>query len=119
MKIFSHLKDVIQGKTTLDAPRSPEWPKARKAWLAAHPDCAVCGGTKNIEVHHKIPFHIKPELELDNTNFISLCESKDHGVNCHLFFGHLGNFKNYNPGVVKDCSTWNKKLKNPATGGGE
>lgn len=63
--------------------------------------------------HHIKPFHLFPELELDTENLIPLCESKKYGINCHLFVGHLGNFKRYNEEVVTDAIIWNAKLKRP------
>ena len=71
----------------------------------------MCGGKVKLEVHHKKPFHIHPELELDPTNFITLCEADKGGVNCHLLFGHLGNFKSLNDTVETDAAQWNTKIK--------
>lgn len=79
--------------------RSNQWPKVRKAYLSKNPGCAVCGGKKKVEVHHKKPFHTHPELELDPNNFISLCEGNKE-INCHLIVGHGGSFKDINPDVV-------------------
>jgi 5-methylcytosine-specific restriction protein A len=84
------------------APRSPHWPACRKAHLAAHPTCAACGGTTHLQVHHKKPFHLHPELELDPANLITLCESP--GVDHHLHVGHLGDWKGFNPNVDRDAS---------------
>lgn len=89
--------------------RSGKWPSVRKAYLKKHPICQVCGGNNKLEVHHKRPFHLHPSLELSPSNLITLCEgAKD--VNCHLFLGHLGNFKGFNPSVKKDAANWLKKL---------
>ena len=93
----------------LDSMRSGHWPKVRAAHLALHPACEVCGDTKRVNVHHKLPFHLHPELELDPENLITLCED-EHFVNCHLFVGHLGNFRGYNPDVVNDAEEWREKL---------
>ena len=111
MKILKKIVDAIQGKAPLSATRSSKWPKARKEHLEKNSECAVCSGVKSIEVHHIKPFHEQPDLELDPSNLITLCESKDNGINCHLAFGHLGNYKNANPAVRKDAQVWNKKLK--------
>lgn len=92
--------------------RSNQWPKVRKLWLKNHPCCAVCGGVQDLEVHHKMPFHLDESKELDETNLITLCESKHNGVNCHLLFGHLGSFTTFNPNVEADVAAWNDKLKN-------
>lgn len=90
--------------------RSKEWPKVRAAYLKKHPKCFVCLGKVKVNVHHKRPFHLNPELELDPDNFISLCENKKGGINCHLAFGHLGNFKSVNKDVVEDTKTWRLKI---------
>lgn len=81
--------------------RSTQWPRVRKAWLKIHPACAACGHTLMVQVHHKKPFHIHPELELEPSNFITLCECapSDH----HLNLGHLGNWKNFNINVEVDA----------------
>jgi 5-methylcytosine-specific restriction endonuclease McrA len=109
--ILEHLKHRAQGKIPAGSKRSGEWPRVRKEHLAKFPNCAVCGGKENVEVHHKKPFHLHPELELEPTNLISLCEAKHDGVNCHLLFGHLGNFKSLNESVEKDASCWAEKIK--------
>lgn len=99
-------KDKEQGKK-----RSGKWPAVRKAFLKKNPNCAVCDGKKKVEVHHKKPFHLHPELELDESNLITLCENKNDGVNCHLLFGHLGNFKSLNENVEDDSKLWKNKIK--------
>lgn len=85
----------------LDSKRSPKWPAFRKAFLKDKV-CAACGGSKKLEAHHRMPFHLDQSLELDETNLIALCEgNKD--VNCHLVIGHGFNFKGYNPHVADDA----------------
>jgi hypothetical protein len=111
MSIVTHLIDAAQGKHPLTARRSGSWPRVRAEHLKAHPACAVCGGTDKLEVHHKRPFHLQPELELDSANLITLCEANKDGVNCHLFVGHLGCFKAFNPAVDDDAAAWEQKLK--------
>jgi hypothetical protein len=75
----------------------------------------VCGGSEKLEVHHKQPFHLQPEFELDPDNLITLCEANKGGVNCHLFVGHLGSFKSFNPNVMADAAAWLQKLKSRPT----
>jgi 5-methylcytosine-specific restriction endonuclease McrA len=111
------IKDKIQGKIPAGTKRSSQWPKVRDAYLKEHPLCEVCGGTKRLNVHHKKPFHLFPELELEPRNFLTLCESSS--VNDHILYGHLRNFKSYNPDVETDAPTWKQKILNrPKTGGG-
>lgn len=91
-------------------PRSPKWPAARAKHLLAHPVCEVCGHNKDLEVHHIMPYHLKPELELDPKNFITLgvkCPTGNH----HFLFGHLGSWQSYNKDVVADAAAWRKKIK--------
>ena len=90
--------------------RSNKWAKVRKDFLSKNKTCAVCGGKAKLEVHHIRPFHLHPELELDENNLIVLCENKKDGVNCHLLFGHLGSFKSFNVGVRDDAKEWNTKI---------
>ena len=81
--------------------RSSKWETVRKNHLIKENFCRMCGNTNNIEVHHKNPFHIHPELELDPNNLISLCE--EYGIECHLKHGHLGNWKNFNPNIEQEA----------------
>lgn len=110
MNIIDHIKGRLQGKIPAGKARSNKWPKIRAAHLKLFPKCSICSGTKKIEVHHIKPFHLHPELELDPNNLISLCEAKKNGVNCHLLFGHLGNFESLNTGITQDALIWNIKI---------
>ena len=80
--------------------RSPKWPHVEKLHLKLEPVCAACGSSKKLNVHHKKPFHLFPELELDLNNLITLCMDKE----CHEKIGHGGNFKDYNPDVAEDSA---------------
>lgn len=90
---------------TFGAARSSQWPTVEKAFLAKNPTCAVCGKNKDLNIHHRQPFHLHPELELEPTNLITLC--RQH----HEWWGHLGNWKSYNVDVEVDSATWNQKIK--------
>ena len=113
--MISKIKEVkevlIDGKRNWNQKRSTEWPKIREAHLKNNPICDVCGSSMNVEVHHIKPFHLYPELELDPSNLISLCETKKYGVNCHLFFGHLGNYRAENPHLLEDVKIWKKRFE--------
>ena len=112
MSIIKHLVDAAKGKHPLSSKRSSHWPTVRKHHLEMHPTCAVCGGKDKLEVHHQKPYHLHPELELDPDNLITLCESKANGVNCHLLFGHLGNYKSFNVDVRALAADWLKRIAN-------
>lgn len=109
--MIQKIKEVlIDNKYGWEHKRSSLWPKVREEHLKTSPNCVVCNSVELVEVHHIKPFHENPELELEASNLITLCESKKHGVNCHLFFGHLGNYKLNNPNVKEDSSAWNLKF---------
>ena len=112
--MLTHLIDVAQGKTDLGNKRSSKWPTTRKRHLAMYPACAVCGGTDKVEVHHKKPFHLQPDLELELTNLITLCEGTKF-INCHLAIGHGGNFRAYNPSVESDAERMRQLIAGRAT----
>jgi 5-methylcytosine-specific restriction protein A len=80
--------------------RSPKWPHVEKLHLKLEPVCAACGSSKKLNVHHKRPFRLFPQLELDLNNLITLCMDKE----CHIKIGHGGNFKDYNPDVAEDAA---------------
>ena len=80
--------------------RSPKWPHVEKLHLKLEPTCAACGSSKNLNVHHKKPFHLFPQFELDMNNLITLCMDKE----CHLKIGHGNDFKDYNPDVAEDAA---------------
>ena len=87
-------------------PRSPHWPKVRAAFLATHKTCAVCGANHDLEIHHCLPFHTHPELELEDSNLITLC--RPH----HQLIGHLMEWKSWNADVRDDASALLKKIRN-------
>jgi hypothetical protein len=92
------------------ATRSSQWPAVRTTHLKQFPNCAICGGNKKITVHHRRPFHLHPELELDPTNLITLCEGAGTG-NHHLLYGHWGNYTTkYNPSIDVDTAKWFPRL---------
>lgn len=100
--MLNRIKDTLSGKAPLKKGRSSKWPKVRAEWLKENPVCAACGGSEKLEVHHIKPFHQNPELELDPTNLITLCEAKKYGIVCHRLVAHFGNYKHINPNVRED-----------------
>ena len=87
--------------------RSPRWKAVRNAHIAKNPECAICGRKEGLEVHHIIPFHINPDLELESSNLITLC-----GKYCHFVFGHLMNWQSWNENIVEDSKDYHEKIKN-------
>jgi len=112
MNLIEILTDRIKGKAPKGAKRSSKWAKVRKEHLKNNPNCEICGTKGTLRVHHKIPFHIAPDMELNKNNLVTLCENKKYGINCHLLLGYIGNFKRINPSCETDIMVWNNKLKN-------
>lgn len=89
--------------------RSTRWPTVEHHYKNFHPTCAACGGTVRLQVHHKQPFHLFPDLELDPDNLIGLCMGPKE---CHLAIGHGGSFKKWNPKVAQHAAA---ALRTPDT----
>lgn len=85
--------------------RSGRWPSVRAARLKRQPKCIACGRDKDLEVHHVMPYHLDPSLELDDGNLVTLCAEP-----CHLVFGHCFSWRRWNPSVREDCEAFAKRL---------
>lgn len=81
--------------------RSPHWSAVEREHRKREPLCVACGYSgKELQVHHIWPFHLHPELELDPSNLLTLCERP--GWNHHLLLGHLDEWQSYNEHVRDD-----------------
>ena len=109
--VFERIKDRIQGKAPKGAKRSSKWGRVKREHLRKFPECAVCKSKKKVQVHHVIPFHVAPDLELDPTNLVTLCENAKYGIVCHLLVGHLGNYRRTNLSVEADAAYWRQRIK--------
>ena len=98
---------------TLGAKRSNQWPAFRKKFLEGK-SCAICGGTKILELHHIRKFSDFPELELSENNVLPLCESGKYGIVCHQFAGHAGDYRlivENSPELAKELNAVLKKAR--------
>ena len=85
------------------APRSPEWPEFREAFLKEHPTCEACGTNQELQVHHVLPFRDRPDLEMVEENCMTLCMYRARED--HWQLGHLGlNWSINNPHVREDAA---------------
>lgn len=98
MGMINQIKSFIKDATTK---RSDAWPEVEKTHLRLYPTCAACASKVRLNVHHKKPFHLDPNLELDPRNLITLC--MDPAAECHIKIGHGDNFRAYNPNVDRDA----------------
>jgi len=102
MKRLTLLLAILIAVPICGSERSSEWSNVRKQHLAKHRLCALCESESDLEVHHIKPFHLRRDLELEPTNLITLCRSKNWGFNCHLAVGHGGNYRYENPDLLMD-----------------
>ena len=100
----------IEKQKTKRKKRSSKWRKVRNAFKKKNPKCLCCGGKIKIEIHHILPFHSHPELELEESNLMTLCEREKYGINCHQLIGHTGNYRKINHSAELDSIIWNYKL---------
>lgn len=84
--------------------RGSEWREARSNHLLVEAFCQCCGRNNNLEVHHVIPWHIKPELRYESSNLITLCRE------CHFRFAHHSNWSDCNPSIREDCARFNQRF---------
>jgi len=92
-------------RNNYETERSDKWDEVRDAFIKKHPTCAICGSTINLQVHHIFPFHYcialgRPDLELDDRNLMTLCETQ--GFDHHLLIGHFDDFKSSNLNIKND-----------------
>jgi 5-methylcytosine-specific restriction protein A len=99
------LLDLLALLTASLTGRSGLWPALRRAHLAKHPACAVCGTRRGVVPHHIAPVHVEPDRELSPFNLITLCPPH------HLWVGHLGEWRSWNPEVRADAATWRRKIE--------
>lgn len=110
MRYIKYLTDRMTGKAPRGAKRSPLWRAVRAKHLEQYPTCLGCGGTKKLEVHHIIPFHVAPDLELVPTNLMTLCRRKKFGIHCHLLLGHFGSYRRFNINAREHARTWRYRI---------
>lgn len=73
---------------TFGAVRSHEWRYFRN--MNIKDKCEICGSKFFLELHHVFPFHIRPDLELDENNVVTVCRRH------HYEFCHFLNWKKFN-----------------------
>lgn len=105
---------TAEPRPMLGVPRHKDWPKVRRGHLKLFPTCAACGRRDHVEVHHVLPFHEHPELELVEANLITLCDAPPRS--CHFALGHLLNWSSWNPDVRADAAAYLAKVRNRPVG---
>lgn len=110
IKTIKRAYNLLRAKTRdigVKHKRSSKWRSVQQDFLEKNPVCAICGTKEKLNVHHKKPFHLFPELELEESNLITLCMSKQE---CHLTIAHGDDFKAYNSKIETHAEILNKDL---------
>lgn len=104
------LLDYRDAERLCGATRSPRWPAIRDVHLSQFPRCAACGTQRDPEVHHIRPVHLypAPEYELGRDNLLTLCGSEAN--DCHLRFGHLGDWSAWDPEVARYAAEYRDRV---------
>jgi 5-methylcytosine-specific restriction enzyme A len=85
--------------------RSIHWPAVRKAHLEKESVCRGCGSKHDLQVHHLKPFHLRPDLELEEANLATVCRM------CHFVICHLNGWNRENPNADQDLKAHRKKVE--------
>jgi len=101
-KILSVIVILLISTAGFATKRSNLWHELRDAHLKKQPVCQICGTSKDLQVHHIVPFNFRRSMELDPDNLVTLCVSKYWGMNCHMEIGHGGNWRLENPWIEYD-----------------
>ena len=96
--MFGLFKKTDPGAIAAGVPRSPKWDAWLKAFLRGK-SCIACGARDGLTGHHVIPFHLRPDLELVESNVVPICSDR-----CHIVWGHLDDFALDNPTVRQDAA---------------
>ena len=83
--------------------RSGKWPRFLRELLAAHPNCRGCG-RKAETGHHLVPFHERPDLELEPANVVPVC------VPCHFVVCHGSSWNLTIPTAAEDLDYHRKRV---------
>lgn len=82
--------------------RGPGWRTARLQAIKLNPFCALCGTTKNLHVHHIVPYRISRSSALEN--LIPLCR-RDHKRVEHFFL----QLEPFEKGMTPEMRLWHRR----------
>lgn len=65
---------------------SQQWKNKRaEILLRDNNQCKICGNKNNLQVHHIYSLDNYPEMKLENSNLITLCNSCHHDVHNQVY----------------------------------
>lgn len=98
------LPTFVVPPNTVDVPRNPGWESFRREIIKGQPACEASGVAWELEVHHLLPVHLRPDLEMVRDNCMVLTRT------LHFWLGHYGNWASYNPRARKEAATFLKRV---------
>src|ERR1044072_9650298 len=104
-RLINLLSNVLLPEKTFGIKRSTKWRNIRDSFLKDNPHCSFCDTVKDLQVHHVLPVHLYPQLELEIPNLMTLCP------HCHFIIGHFCNWYSYNITVREDCEKFRERVK--------
>jgi len=110
LTMFEFVRHVMRNPSmiTKHARRLYATRKAMREFHATYRECAWCGRSKHLEVHHIIPVSVAPHRAADKTNMIMLCRKPA----CHQIIGHDGDFRSrYVPDVEEICNQYRQVVR--------
>jgi len=72
--------------------RMAQWLKGKR--------CVVCGGKKRVQAHHMLPFHLWPQLAMEERLWLPVCRGNPQ-LDCHCAIGHAGILEGINIFVLE------------------
>lgn len=100
-------EDLFSPLVMCGKPRSSQWRAVEADFLDKHPRCAACGSDELLQAHHLVPYHQRPDLELEVGNLLPLCMK----YRCHLTIGHLCSWQSINKHAITDAAAFLQKVK--------
>ena len=80
------------------------WNKLKQKYLQENPKCEWCGQDADT-VHHIIPVHVNRDLEMEESNLMSLCDNRTR--KCHFIVAHYCHWVKYNDKIKEITeSSW-------------
>lgn len=78
--------------------RSPRWKATRRAFLAAHPACFVCGSVEGVQPHHRTYKRLGQERTRDyaRSDLVTLCRR------CHGLTHRVARFRVARDGIDRE-----------------
>lgn len=71
-------RDTARSRARAAVYKDPRWREARIRTLQRDGACLLCGGTRNLSVHHTLPVLDAPEHAFDPAYLVTLCR-RCHG----------------------------------------